>query len=286
MRQQSFLERLQSELKNLPPSQDRVAQYILSNYDTAAFCTSADVARAVGVSESSVVRFAQHFGFRGYAELKEQLQSSLRNLLQPAARHGGDEGSSPVGAGLFTHAFDLAHKLLDDAQSRLSPELFDQVAQATLNAQVRHIVGLNGSQGTASLLGYHLGQILPHVRVHIHGGPTLLDAMNHLTSKDIVIAFSFPRYARATVETLRYARSQGAVAVAVTDSPFSLAAQSADICLATPISSITFGNSYLIPTLVADMLIAFILARGQGLERLERLEEIRNSFDLSSTAYL
>jgi DNA-binding MurR/RpiR family transcriptional regulator len=273
---QHVLGTLQSRLDTLPPSWKRLADFLLTNLDRAAFLTASDFARHSQTSESSVVRFARGLGYAGYPELREDLRVLLREKLRPVERMVQAGGVPSATASVVARVFELAIGNIQETRKLLENRLLEAAVVAITEADAKHIVGLNASAGTACLLAHHLGKILPNVRGHADGGPMLFDALLSISKRDVVIGISYPRYAKSTVEILRYARARGAQTIVFTDSQLSPAAQVADIPLVARVDSITFGNSYAGPSVVVDALVALVFRkmRQPALARLNDIDRI------------
>jgi DNA-binding MurR/RpiR family transcriptional regulator len=266
---------LQSRLDGLPPSWKRLGDFLLTHLDQAVFLTASDLARHAKTSESSVVRFARGLGYQGYPELREDLQVLLREKLRPVERMVRAGGMPNASGAVVARVFELALNNIQDTRKSLDTRRLQAAATAIAQADTKHIIGLNASAGTAHLLGHHLGKIQANVRVHLEGGPMLFDALLSVSRRDVVVGISYPRYAKWTVELLRYARTQGARTIALTDSQLSPAAQIAEIPLVARVDSITFGNSYVGASMIVDALVALVLGskREAALARLNKIDE-------------
>ena len=267
---------LQSRLESLQPSWKRLGAFVLSHLDQVIFMTASELAQHAKTSESSVIRFARGLGYHGYPQLREALQVLLREKLLPVERmvQAGGMRSAPSGA--IARVFELALDNLQETRNALDVRHLKAAATAIAQADNTHILGLNASAGTAHLLGHHLGKIKPNVRVHTDGGPMLFDSLLSICKRDVVIGISYPRYSKWTVEALRHARGQDAQTIALTDSQLSPSAQIAGISLVARVDSITFGNSYVGPSVIVDALVTLVLNlnREAALARLNKIDEI------------
>jgi len=278
MESRHLLDVLQSRLDSLPSTWKRLGHYLLTHLDDAVFLTASELAGKAETSESSVIRFARGFGYKGYPPFREELQVLLREKLRPLERlvHAGGVPNASEGA--IGRVFELALANIQETRMLAESRALQAAATVIAEAESKHIIGLNASAGTAHLLGYHLGKILPGVSVHIDSGPMLFDSTMAASKRDVVVGVSYPRYAKATVEILRYARRRGARTVAITDSQLSPAAQIAEIALVARADSITFGNSYVAPSLIVDALVALVLSgkRDAALARLQAIDNVVN----------
>jgi DNA-binding MurR/RpiR family transcriptional regulator len=277
----NVMEMLQAKLEDLPPSHKGLARFLLTHVDDAVFLTAAQLARHSRTSESSVIRFVKRLGYRGFPEFQADLQVLLRRNLPPKERMQTAGGVPSSSKAIVDRIAETALINIRETHTLLDHRVLRRAAKRIAGAQTKCIVGLRASAGSAQLLAFYLGLILPNVRVHTEGGPTLFEALLSVSRGDVVVAISFPRYAKWTVEGLRYARKQGAATIAVTDSHLSPIAHVAHMALVARVSSITFANSYVGAMLVIDSLVGMIISLlpRASLARLDSLEHVLKGHD-------
>lgn len=270
----TLVERLDALGEALTPSQEQIARFLLDRGHHAAFLTTADIAKEVGVSESTVVRFARSLGFRGFPDLQDYLRQNLLDTLSPSERLrasslGGD-------------ARDLAQRTLEIESANLQRALGDlnigtvmESAQCLLDAKQRYVIGLRSSRAPALLFGHYLGKILPDVLV-ITQSDFLLEGLNWVGEKDVILGFSFPRYSRGTMEALRWGKKVGARTIVISDSDGSPPTQLADHYMIAPAHSSYFGNSFTAAVALSNLLVAacVLLSLQESTDSLRRLEEL------------
>ncbi len=218
----------------LSPAHRRVADHVLADGRRAALVPAADVAKSLGMSEATVVRFAQALGFEGYPELRELLRegflttaTSLDRLAASSAGSIGERGSV------------LERVLAEDADTimrtlaQIPQATFDSVVDAIAGARRTYVVGSRGSAGIALILGMGLRVLLPETRVIASNVGDVSEELLSLRKGDVVIVISVLRYSGQTLEILRYAHDAKARTVAITDSPASPVARLADTVLLT-----------------------------------------------------
>ena len=108
---QDLLQLISNEMKGFSKGQKRIGAFILEHYDKAAFMTAAKLGETVGVSESTVVRFAAELGFEGYPQLQKSLQAAAHTVtavIQPGQAHGAGKRND-----------DLHSKRADSDKSRI-----------------------------------------------------------------------------------------------------------------------------------------------------------------------
>ena len=200
---------LSSRIPEFSKGHRRIADFILSHYDKAAFMTASKLGESVGVSESTVVRFASELGFDGYPELQKALQEEMCTRLTAVQRievsfdrFGHDE----VFKSVLLHDIDRIRRTLDETD----PNRFGSAVEQIISAETIYIMGIRSSAALASFMGYYFKLMLPNVTVIQTGSRSeLYEQLMHMTSKDVLIGISFPRYSRQTVAAFNYAHDIG-----------------------------------------------------------------------------
>lgn len=235
--------------------QKRIAKYILENYDKAAFMTAGKLGDAVGVSESTVVRFAADLGYDGYPEMRKALQEMVKNRLTTVQR-------IEVAKELIESRDILTTILASDIEKiRLTLEEinkadFQRAVETIVNSDYIYVLGLRSSAALATFLGFYLNMLFPNVRiVNESSSSEVFEQILRIKSGDTLIAISFPRYSRRTLRAMQYARDRGAEVIGITDSPMSLVAQSATIKLCAKSDMVSFLDSLVAPLSLINALI-------------------------------
>lgn len=260
----------------------RIADYILSHYDKAAFMTASKLGDSVGVSESTVVRFASELGFDGYPELQRVLQEEMRTRLTAVQRievsfdrFGQDE----VFKSVLLHDIDRIRRTLEET----NPADFSAAIDLIVKAKRIYIMGIRSSASLASFLGYYFKLMLPNVTVIETGSRSeLYEQLMHMCSDDVIIGISFPRYSRQTVYAISYANDVGAKSVAITDSSDSPIAEKADKALLAKSDMVSFADSLVAPLSLINALIMAVSIRKKELvaRNFERLDRIWEEYDV------
>ena len=223
---------INSEFVKLSKGQKIIAQFILSDYDKVAFMTAAKLGESVGVSESTVVRFANALGFDGYPELQKSLQELIKTKLTTVQRvEMSKEYSSDFATLQKVLKSDMENirGTLDD----IDPLAFESAINRITTAKKIYIVGLRSSATLGEYLAFYLNFILDNVVLVNYGISDVFEQILKVNKDDLVIGISFPRYSKKTYELLRFAKEQGANIIAITDSKTAPIAEiSADILLA------------------------------------------------------
>ncbi len=260
----------------------RIAEYILMHYDKAAFMTASKLGDSVGVSESTVVRFASELGFDGYPEFQKALQEEMRTRLTSVQRievsfdrYGHDEVLKSV----LLHDIDRIRRTLEET----TPSVFSEAVEMIVNAKRIYIMGIRSSAALASFLGYYFKLMLPNVTVIETGSRSeLYEQLMHMCSEDVIIGISFPRYSRQTVYAVSYASDVGAKSVAITDTADSPIAAKADRALLAKSDMVSFVDSLVAPLSLINALIVAVSVRKKELvaKNFERLDRIWEEYDV------
>lgn len=261
-----LIELIKQNFTRLSKGQKLIAQYILSNYDKAAFMTASKLGEKVGVSESTVVRFASALGFDGYPRLQKSLQELIKTKLTTVQRvEMSKEFSSDwaVLSKVLKSDMDNIKTTLEE----IDPEAFEQIIDKIISAKTIYIVGLRSSKSLAEYLGFYLNLILDNVRVVNYGISDVFEQIVKIKEEDLAIGISFPRYSRKTFEVLDFAKKQGANIIALTDSNIAPIASISDNTLIIKSNMASFVDS-----LVAPMSIINALAVAVGMREREKIK--------------
>ena len=234
---------LRDRLPDLTPQQRKLAQRVLSDPEGCAFMTVAELAGAVGVNESTVVRFATALGLRGYPQLAELCQLRLREQAQLLERFEALSYLDSIDDALLSRAaaYDQANILRTFAN--IDADTWKRAVSTLAGASTVAVVGLRKSFAAASLLAYLLGLVRDEV-THVGAAPGMLPGgLRRLGPSDALVAISIHRYARDTVTALGVAREKGVTTIALTDNASSPLAAKADICFYADVASVSVLRS-------------------------------------------
>lgn len=279
---QNLLQHINSQMAEFSKGQRSIATYILEHYDRAAYLTASKLGATVGVSESTVVRFANELGFEGYPELQHALQELAKTNLTAAQRMA-------VADNLLQQDTVLDKVLLGDAEKirhtleALDRKAFDDAVDHIVGARNIYILGSRSSATLASFLNFNLRMMFDNVRfVEVASGSEVFEQILNIGKGDVLIAISFPRYSKRTVRAVQYAHNKGADVVSLTDSKQSPIAATCDQLLIAQSDMASFVDSLVAPLSILNAMIAAVSMRRQDevTKRLHRLEEIWDEYDV------
>jgi len=251
---QDLMRTIQLKFPRLSKGQKLIAEYILKHYDKAAFMTAAKLGVSVGVSESTVVRFANELGFSGYPKLQKALQELIKNKLTTVQRIelSNDFVSEETALkGVLKSDMENIRSTLE----KINHKTFEDVVNSIFAAKKIYIIGLRSSTALSEFLGFYLNLILDNVHVVQYGVSDIFEQIINVSKDDLVIGIGFPRYAARTIESLSFAKSRGANVVAITDSLLSPLAARADYTLIAQSNMASFVDALVAPLSVINALI-------------------------------
>ena len=269
---------IQTNMNTFSKGQKRIGRFILDSYDKAAFMTASRLGKKVGVSESTVVRFAAELGYDGYPDMQKSLQKMIRNRLTSVQRievTNDRIGDQDLVSMVLQSDMEKIRLTLEE----LDRSAFDNAVKAIVSAKRIYIIGVRSSAAIASFLGFYFNLIFDNV-VNVTAG-TASEMFEHLLrvgEDDVVIGVSFPRYSSRTVQAMSFARDRKATTVAITDSEASPLAPICKYTLKARSDMASFGDSLVAPlSLVNALLVAVSRAKNDDLantfQTLERIWE-------------
>lgn len=252
---------LQSRMPEFSKGQRNLAHYILESYDKAAFMTAARLGKTVGVSESTVVRFATELGYDGYPAMQKAMQEMVVNRLTSVQRIevANDRfGDLDVVSTVLQADIDRLRK----SQDLVDREEFRAAVDALLKAKRIYILGVRSAAPLANFLGYYLNYMFRNVHiVTASGSSEMFEHIVGVGAEDAVIAYSFPRYSTVTAKGAQYCRSTGATVIGLTDSRLSPLGQNCDHVLLSKSDMVSLVDSLVAPLSLTNALIVALAAK-------------------------
>ena len=277
------LKLIENGMSSFSKGQKLIANYILSHYDKAAYLTASKLGAYVGVSESTVVRFAIELGYEGYPEFQHSLQEIIRNRLTSFQR-------IEVTNSLIGNNEDILDKvLLSDAEKirRTLEEVdhasFEEAIEKIVSADHIYIIGVRSSSSLASFLNFNFRMIFDNVKfIQTTSGSEMFEQIMQIKEGDVMIAISFPRYSKRIINAVEYARSKNANVVALTDSKVSPIATYANQLLIAQSDMISFVDSLVAPLSIINAIVMAVSRKKQKevTERLRILEEVWDQYEV------
>lgn len=246
---------IELSMNKFSKGQRKIAEFIVTEYDKAAFMTAAKLGKTVGVSESTVVRFASEIGFEGYPQLQRAMQEIISNRLTSIQRieliknRIGDEH---ILKGIMSLDIEKIRKTIDE----VSTDEFDNVVDSLCESADIYILGTRSASALAAFFGYYMSLIFDNVKiVDPSNESAIFEQMLRISEKDAVVAISFPRYSSKVVKAMRFASDRNAKTIALTDSMSSPLIPYASYKLLAKSDMVSFVDSFVAPLSIINALI-------------------------------
>lgn len=277
-----LLNRINKHYSKMSKGQKLLATYITDNYDKAVFLTAAKMGDIVGVSESTVVRFAMSLGYKGYPEFQKALEELVRNKLNSVQRMEVTYGRISQSEILQTVLQSDADKLKTTLE-KIDHSAFELAVDTILSARNIYIVGIRSCAPLASFLSFYLNLMFDNVRLlHTNSSSEIFEQMVRINEDDVIVGISFPRYSMRTLKALEFANNRSAKVITITDSihsPMNLYS-SCNLIADSDMASIV--DSLVAPLSVINALIVALCMKKQKevAKTLTTLEEIWDEYQV------
>ena len=284
MEQQEFdiITRMNEKYIKMSKGHKAIAAYISDHYDQAAFMTAAKLGETVGVSESTVVRFAMHLGYEGYPEFQNALAEWVKNKLNSVQKMGAKYGKSTQSE-ILTSVLTADIEKIQDTIVNLDPAAFEAAVDIILGAQTIYLIGVRSCEPLADFLHFYLNMIRGNVvLIKTTSVSEMFEQMIRVGEKDAVIGISFPRYSMRTLKAMEFANDRNAKVITITDSIHSPMNLYSSCNLLARSDMVSIVDSLVAPLSVINALVvALCLRRPDDVKRnLETLEDVWNNYQV------
>lgn len=284
MEQQEFdiITRMNERYIKMSKGHKAIAAYISDHYDQAAFMTAAKLGETVGVSESTVVRFAMHLGYEGYPEFQNALAEWVKNKLNSVQKMGAKYGKSTQSE-ILTSVLSADIEKIQDTIVNLDPAAFEAAVDIILGAQTIYLIGVRSCEPLADFLHFYLNMIRGNVvLIKTTSVSEMFEQMIRVGEKDAVIGISFPRYSMRTLKAMEFANDRNAKVITITDSIHSPMNLYSSCNLLARSDMVSIVDSLVAPLSVINALVvALCLRRPDDVKRnLETLEDVWNNYQV------
>ena len=249
---------IQEKMPTFSKGQKLIANYILQSYDKAAFMTASKLGKTVNVSESTVVRFAAELGFDGYPSMQKTLQEMIRNKLTSIQRV--EVSNERIGnqdiMTMVMHSDIEKIRLTLDETDRAS---FNKAVMDIAQANKIDILGVRSASVLSDFISFYFRFMIDNVIcVDTTSISEVFEQIFHISSEDVFIGLSFPRYSKRTIKAMQFAKDRGAKVIAITDSKVSPLTKIADVSLLAKSDMASFVDSLVAPLSLVNALIVAV----------------------------
>lgn len=270
--------------QTLSKGQKRLATYILENYDRAVFLTATNLGREVGVSESTVVRFAMGLGYKGYPEFQKAMEELVSKRLSRVERMEvtyGHNSQSQLLENVLTSDMEKIKHTMEHMDARA----FELAVDILLHARKVYVIGLRSCAPLANFLGFYLNMLLDDVHfINTNSTTEIFEQMVRIGKEDVIVGISFPRYSMRTLKALEFANHRNAKVITLTDDLHAPINLYSSCNLVAKSDMVSIVDSLVAPLSVINALVVGICMKQKGkvIRNLEELERIWNEYQIDN----
>lgn len=276
------ISRINDRFQKMSKSHKKVATFILDHYEQAAFMTAAKLGATVGISESTVVRFAYCLGYEGYPEFQAALAEWVKNKLNSVQKIGAKYGKSTQSE-ILTSVLTTDMENISDTIEHVDPQAFEAAVDAVLDAEHVYIIGIRSCEPLARFLYFYLNMIRGNVILLASTSTSeIFEQMIRIDEKDVMIGISFPRYSMRTLKAMEFANDRNAKVISVTDTIHSPMCLYSSCNLMAKSEMVSIVDSLAAPlSLINALVVALCLKRPDDVRKnLETLEDVWDNYQV------
>jgi DNA-binding MurR/RpiR family transcriptional regulator len=276
-----FLDKISSKYNKLPPSQRKVAEYFFHHLNDAILSNTMQIAKKAGVSEATVIRCVNSIGFASFSQFKRIIGQKVLEGASTSRRLIDSSETLKSSQSLFMDIISGDIEKIGELDKTITEKIFHQAVNKLCGARNLYVLGLRSSYALAFYLAFDLRFFLDSVRLIELGVGDIPEQVRDINPSDVLVAISFKRYTRKTVEIAKTIKQKGAYIIAITNSELSPTAQIADLALIADTKIPAYFESYTAPMSLLNALITAIALKhkDKAIPMLDRLEEEFENFD-------
>lgn len=272
-----FINRVTMHFDELTKSHKDVANYFLYHLDKVAVSTLEDLAGLVGVSTTTVIRFARQLEYGGFTELQKDAQNIVLNkemdLNQESDSDGGQQGDTDE---LFRESWERDLRNIENTMKGLKKADLDTAVELLQNSKNLYLFGMR----MAFTLSYYSyaswGRLKRNIRLIQMTGMEYPEEMISMRKGDVCVVFAFPRYVASMLRILNWMKGKGVKVILITTSTFAGAREFADLVLPCRVKTTSYQNSYAAPICLINYFTMALASRN----REEAIELLKDSEEL------
>lgn len=277
-----IMSRINEKFNKMSKSHKKIAVYIIDHYEQAAFMTAARLGNTVGVSESTVVRFAYTLEYEGYPEFQEDLADWVKNKLNSVQKMGTKYGKSTQSE-ILTSVLNADMEKISDTMEHVDSHAFETAIEIILNAENVYIIGIRSCDPLARFLHFYLNMIRGNVHLlSTTSTSEIFEQMIRIDEKDVLVGISFPRYSMRALKALEFANDRNAKVVTITDTIHSPMCLYSSCNLLARSDMVSIVDSLVAPlSLINALVVALCMKRPDDVKKnLETLEAVWDNYQV------
>lgn len=276
----NIIKKIEECLPSMTSSQLKIANYILSDPMVLLFSSIEQASKQIGVSTATIVRFANLFGFHGYAELQANVRTYYQQQVDPEKRLKANLDKVDSGNDLFHNVYRQQMSVLETFYTKELEEKLKQTVELLSSAEHIYTCGPRGSFAIAYYLGHHLNRIFRNCDI-LNDSERIGDTLIRIKPGDVMMIVNQPRYAKRMFKAAQLAKKAGAKLIVITDNILSPYCKISDVFFTVPNQSGDFHNSLLSAMMLAEILITSMMVynREKAKEKLSQMEPLFKDLD-------
>lgn len=278
----NVISRIKEKYQSMSKSHKAIANFIFDHYDQAVFMTAAKIGEELGISESTVVRFASCLEYAGYPEFQASLAQWVKNKLNTVQKMDAKYGNSTQSE-ILNAVLTADIKNVKETLQSIDPAAFDVAVHTILSAKNVYILGVRSCEPLADFLHFYLNMIRGNVvNLKTTSVTEIFEQMLRIGDEDVFIGISFPRYSMRTLKAMEFARDRNAKVLSITDSARSPMTLYSTCNLVANSDMVSIVDSLVAPLSVINALVvALCMQRPEEVkESLTTLEEAWNNYQV------
>lgn len=263
-------------------SHKKIARFVKEHYDQAVFMTAAKIGAILGISESTVVRFASGLGFDGFPDFQSVLADWVKNKLNTVSKMGAKYGGSSQSE-ILVDVLQADMEKIEDTIEQVDSVAFETAVDSIISAKTVYVVGLRTCEPLADFLSFYLNMIRGNVVVlRTTSASEMFEQMIRIDENDVLVGISFPRYSMRTLKAMEFANDRNAKVIAITDSPHSPMNLYSSCNLFARSDMVSIVDSLVAPLSLINALVVALCMKcpDEVKQNLSNLEEAWNNYQV------
>lgn len=276
MKQYELIQRIKFSQPRMSKGQRLIANYIINHYEKVVYLTAAKLGQIVGVSESTVVRFATELGYDGYPKFQAALVELVKSKLTAIQRIEVTRNRIDKNH-VLKSVLQIDEEKIKNTCTNIDEESFNLSIETILAAKTIYILGVRSCAGIATFLYFYLNIMFENVKlINTNSISEIFETIHRIDKDDVIIGISFPRYSKRVYKSLEFAKLNNAKIIGITDSKSAPIAELANYCLVAKSEMVSFVDSLVAPlSIINAIIVALSLQIEDSLEKsLESLEKV------------
>ncbi|EGL83840.1 transcriptional regulator, RpiR family [Caldalkalibacillus thermarum TA2.A1] len=275
-----YRKKIQEEFQNLSAGLKKVAKHLLDNPRSFAMQSAVKVAKEIGVSDATVIRFCYALGYSGFSELQQEVREHLMNVPSSLHEFQAEKEKLADNTHFYINVLKQHQGHIHSVISQLREVDLHQAVQRLIETDQILVAGMRSSFALAHWLVFTLNLVRGNARLYQPGSDDLLLLLSQMNERSTYVAISFHRYARETIKLAQILKEKGVFVIGITDSEVAPVTRYAD--LVVPVSIPVKSTIDAAPSVMAvlNAIIAGITIHDR--ERFERRKATYEAHQLDS----